>query len=377
MKKEMNDLQRYLVEEFVEDYQHGQMSRREALRYIAAVVGSLAAASTILAACAPATQPTATAQPPASPTMIAEPPTATPQPTLTSPPLATPTAAQPTTTIQPTSTLAATVALTATQIATQAVITTIATLAVQPTPEATPGVRVSPDDPAIVASDIEFAGRNATIIAYLARPRGDGSYPAVLVCHENRGLTEHIKDVTRRLAKAGYVSLAVDLLSRNGGTAKISDPAQIPGTLGNTPVEQMVQDFQDALAYLQSQPYMIKDQVGMTGFCFGGAITWRVATKTPSLKAAVPFYGSNPPLEDVPGIQAAVLAIYGENDQRINAGISAIEKAMQDNNKIFEKLIYPGAGHAFHNDTGGNYRPDAARDAWAKTLAWFDKYVKG
>jgi carboxymethylenebutenolidase len=114
----------------------------------------------------------------------------------------------------------------------------------------------------------------------------------------------------------------------------------------------------------------------MVGFCFGGGITWRVATKTPELRAAVPFYGPNPPLEDVPGIRAAVLAIYGENDANINRGIPAIEEAMKANGKIFEKIIYSNAGHAFHNDTGANYNPEAARDAWAKTLAWFERYLK-
>jgi carboxymethylenebutenolidase len=94
------------------------------------------------------------------------------------------------------------------------------------------------------------------------------------------------------------------------------------------------------------------------------------------LLAAVPFYGPHPPLEDVPDIQAAVLAIYGELDSRINAGIPAIEQAMLENNKIYEKIIYEGADHAFHNDTGGRYHPEAARDAWEQTLAWFEQYVR-
>ena len=107
----------------------------------------------------------------------------------------------------------------------------------------------------------------------------------------------------------------------------------------------------------------------MTGFCFGGGITWRVITKTPQIKAAVPYYGPNPPLEDVPGIQAAVLAMYGELDTRITSGAAAIEDAMKKNNKTFEKMVYPGAAHAFHNDTGANYNAAAAQDSWAKMLA--------
>ena len=113
----------------------------------------------------------------------------------------------------------------------------------------------------------------------------------------------------------------------------------------------------------------------MMGFCFGGGVTWLAATRMPELKAAVPYYGPHPPLTDVPNIQAAVLAIYGERDQRINAGIPEIEAAMQANNKIFEKRIYPDADHAFNNDTGPRYNPEAAQDAWQRTLAWFGKYV--
>jgi carboxymethylenebutenolidase len=113
----------------------------------------------------------------------------------------------------------------------------------------------------------------------------------------------------------------------------------------------------------------------MVGFCFGGGVTWLAATRMPELKAAVPYYGPHPPLADVPNIQAAVLAIYGERDQRINQGIPEIEAAMQANNKIFEKIIYPNADHAFNNDTGSRYNPEAAQDAWRRTLAWFEKYV--
>lgn len=212
-------------------------------------------------------------------------------------------------------------------------------------------------------------------MAYLAKPTaGTAPFAGVLVCHENRGLTDHIKDVTRRLAKAGYVGLAVDLLSEQGGTDKV-DAAQVPGVLGNTAPEQFIAYFQAGLAYLESLSNVRKGSIGMTGFCFGGGITWRVITKTPQIKAAVPYYGPNPPLEDVPGIQAAVLAFYGGNDTRINAGIPAIEDAMKKNNKVFEKMIYDGAAHAFNNDTGANFNSTAALDAWAKALAWFKKYL--
>lgn len=341
----MNDFQRYLVEEFLEDFQEGQITRREALHRIAAVTGSLAVANTLLAACAPAAEPTAT-----------------PAPTETSASAATPTAA-PAATVAPTVTSAPTTEPTAT------------TEAAASTPPPAAYGTVAPDDPAIEAGMVEFPNEGAMLMAYLARPTGDGSFPVVLVCHENRGLTDHIQDVARRFAKAGYVALAVDLLSRQGGTAAITDPAQIPGELGNAPPEQFVQDFISGWRYLQSQPFADAERVGMVGFCFGGGVTWRVATAMPELHAAVPFYGPNPPVDQVPNIEAAVLAIYGERDQRINQGIPAIEAAMQENNKTFEKIIYPNADHAFFNDTGPRYNPEAARDAWEQTLAWFAQYV--
>jgi carboxymethylenebutenolidase len=367
--RELNHLQRYLVEEAVEDFQHGQLTRRQTLKMIAGVLGSLAAANTFLAACAPLTQPA-----PPQPTAAAAAPAALPLPP-TSPVGSATAAGTAAATTAPAALTPAQVAQ-ATRVATQAVITTPATASTQPAPGVAPGVRVSPDDPAITAGDVQFPGQNVTLLGYLARPKGDGRFPPVLVCHENRGLTDYIKDVARRLANADYVALAVDLLSRQGGTAKVADPNSIPGLLGNMAPDQMVGDFQSGLAYLQGQPYVIKDRPGMIGFCFGGGVTWLAATRIQALRAVVPFYGPNPPLSDVPNIQAAVLAIYGALDQRIDAGIPAIEQAMLQNKKVFAKVIEPDANHAFHNDTGANYNPQAAQDAWAKALAWFDKYLK-
>jgi carboxymethylenebutenolidase len=338
--KELNHLQRYLVEEYVEDYQEGAMSRRQALKYIAAVLGSVGAASTLLAGCVPSV-----AQPVA--------PTIAPR----RPGTPVPTTAQ------------------VTAIATQAVLATTATIPTSTAATAVPGVGVPPDDPTLEVSAIQFEGQNLTLIGYLARPKGDGPFPAIVVAHENRGLTDYIKDVTRRLAKAGYVALAVDLLSSQGGTDKITDPSQIPATLSGKSPDELAGYYLSGIAHLQGLPYVSRDHVGMVGFCFGGGMTWLVATKAPELKAAVPYYGPNPPLDEVPNIRAAVLAIYGGDDARIDAGIPAIEEAMKQNNKTFEKIIYPGAAHAFHNDTGRNYKPDAAADAWSKTLAWFARYV--
>lgn len=323
----MTDFKGYLLDEFLEDYQEGHLTRREALKLIGAVTGSLALANVLLAACTPAPQVASTAAPTSTSAPAA---TSTPEPTSAPP--------------EPTATS---------------------------TTEATP-----PPSGAIEASDVEFPGQDVTLMGYLARPVGDGPFPAVLVCHENRGLTDHIRDVTRRVAMAGYVGLAVDLLSRQGGTAAIGDSSQVPGVLGNTPQDQFVQDFVSGWRWLQTQPYVQPDRVGMVGFCFGGGVTWRVAIGLPELRAAVPFYGPHPSPDEVPNIQAAVLAIYAGNDTRINQSIPAIEATMQQNNKVYETVIYPNTDHAFHNDTGARYNAEAAQDAWARTLAWFEQYLK-
>ncbi len=334
----MNYFQKYLVEEFAEDYQEGHLTRRDALKLIGAVTGSLALASSILAACSP---------PPETPVSVA-----TSAATIT----ATPTENSATDTLISEATDAPTDA---------------------PTAEASPtsqSVNVSPDDPTIQADEVQFPSQEAMVQAYLARPASARPDPVVLVCHENRGLTDHIRDVARRLAKAGYVALAVDLLSRQGGTAAVGNE-NVPGVLGSTSPEQFVQDFRSGWEYLKSQTYADTNRLGMVGFCFGGGVTWLVATKMPELKAAVPFYGPHPPLEGVSDIQAAVRAIYAGNDQRINQGIPAIEEAMLQNSKVFEKIIYPNVDHAFHNDTGSRYNAEAARDAWVKTLEWFATYL--
>ena len=337
----MNHFQRYLAEEFAEDYQEGRLARRQALKLILSVTGSLVLAEAFLAACAPPPQATGA---PAS--------------TSTTPPAGIQ-ALSPTPTSRP---------------ATEPAAAEAPAESVASAPTAPVSGTVSPDDPAIEGGPIQFPGEGATLLGYLARPQKDGPFAVVLVCHENRGLTEHIQDVTRRLAKAGYVALAVDLLSRQGGTGVVGSE-QVPGALGNMPPDQFVQDFLSGWQYLHSQPFAQADQVGMMGFCFGGGVTWRMATHMPELKAAVPFYGPHPPVEDVPNINAAVLAIYAERDQRINQGIPAIEAAMQQTGKVYEKVIYPNADHAFHNDTGSRYNPEAAQDAWARTLAWFEKYL--
>lgn len=348
----MNYFQRYLAEEFAEDYQDGRISRRKALKLIASVTGSMVLANSFLAACVP-------------------------NPVEKTPGAASPAVASETTRPAPSATLFPTPSQAPAQIATSPAATQTpgGLTPAGVTPAASRNATVSPDDPAVQAGDVQFKGKDGTtLIGYLARPKQGTFLPVVLVCHENRGLTDYIRDVTRRLAKAGYVGLAVDLLSRQGGTDKLGSDA-VPGALGNINPDQFVQDFISGWEYLKGQSFAQAARVGMVGFCFGGGVTWSVATKMPELRAAVPFYGPQPPVADVPNIQAAVLAFYGALDTRIDAGIPAIEEAMKKNNKTFEKMIYPNADYAFHNDTGPRYNPEAASDAWSRTLQWFGKYL--
>lgn len=237
------------------------------------------------------------------------------------------------------------------------------------------GVNVAPDDPTINASAIQFPGDPGTVMGYLAVPKAVGAYPVVLVCHENRGLTDHIRDVVRRVAKAGYVGLGVDLLSRQGGTDKLAADA-VPGALGNITPDQYVKDFVSGITYFKDKAYAKPAGVGMVGFCYGGGVTWTVATRVPELLAALPFYGPPPPEVDLAKIKAAIFAVYAERDTRITATAAAIEAALKKNNQIYEKMVYPNTDHAFHNDTGTRYAPEAAQDAWKRTIAWFDKYIK-
>jgi len=327
----MNLFQRYLADEFAEDYSEGRISRREALKLIASVTGSLVLANSILAGCAP---------PESTQTVAAAPTNASTEEVPASP------------------------SATAESPATE-----------EATPASAPYGTVMPDDLAVNAGEVQIPADDTNIIGYLARPSSEDVSPVILVCHENRGLTPHIQDVTRRFAKAGYVALAVDLLSRQGGSAAVGE-SNVPGALGNIQPEQFVEDFKSGWRYLQEQSFADAVHVGMNGFCFGGGVTWQVAVHMPELLAAVPYYGPAPDTSDVPGINAAVLAIYGGLDNRINSGIPAIEEAMKANNKIYEKMIYPNADHAFNNDTGSRYNLEAAQDAWMRTLAWFDKYVR-
>ena len=222
---------------------------------------------------------------------------------------------------------------------------------------------------------VEFDAAGSTLLGHLSRPTRPGPHPAVLVVHENRGLLPHFPDITRRLAREGYVALAVDMLSRKGGTDSSPDPDAMRDALREIPREQIVEDGNAGVSYLQDQPFVIGNRVGVMGFCFGGSITWLMAVGNPELRAAVPFYGGAPPLETIPGLQVPVLGIYAAEDSRINAGVPDLEAALKAEGKVHRFITYPGANHAFFNDTGSRYHPEAAAQAWIETLDWFEDHL--
>lgn len=236
-------------------------------------------------------------------------------------------------------------------------------------PSAAGAAQVAEDDSRATTRTVEVPAASGTLSAYLAQPASGGTAAGVIVVHENKGLVPYIEDVVRRLAVAGYVALAPDLLSRAGGTKSFADPAEATAALGKIAPEDMVADLQDALGYLEGLDSVRPGALAVLGFCFGGGMAWRLATKDARLKAAIPFYGPPPAADAVPGIQARVFAVYGELDERITSQLPAIEEAMSANGKVFERIVYSGAQHAFHNNTNPDrFHPDAAEQAWTAAL---------
>jgi carboxymethylenebutenolidase len=246
-------------------------------------------------------------------------------------------------------------------------------------PSAGCAAQVDPNDSELISANIKYnATDGASIGAYLTRPKGEGSHAAVVVLHENRGLNDHIRDVARRLAKAGYVALAPDLLSRQGETGSFASPDAAIEAIGKIDEEVITKDLTGGINYLKGQSYVRANKIGVVGFCWSGGNAMLILTRNKDLAAGVVYYGRNPKnLDDVKNISCPVLASYGENDERITAGVPALEEAMKKYGKSFEYKIYPGAQHAFNNDTNPQrYNAEAAKDAWSRTLEFFKKNLQ-
>ena len=237
---------------------------------------------------------------------------------------------------------------------------------------------VPADAPDLNASDVQFNGDAGPIFGHLAYPKTNDpqNLPGVIVVHENRGLVEHIKDVTRRVARAGFVGLGVDLLSRQGGTQQFPDAVSQMNAYANTTPDQRRADLISGIAYIRSLTFVQPTRIGTVGFCAGGGNVWDLAVNVPELSAAVAFYGTPlPPVEQLATIQSPVLGMYAELDRALTLRTPPVITAMITQQKTFAFRIYQGVGHAFHNDTGPAYDPWAACDAWGQTIAWFNKFL--
>jgi carboxymethylenebutenolidase len=218
---------------------------------------------------------------------------------------------------------------------------------------------------------------NGSIKGYLVRPvkaSATAKAPAVLVVHENRGLNPYIEDVARRLGTENFMAFAPDGLTSVGGYPGNNEDG---GALfAKVDRAKMTEDFLAAANWLRARPEST-GKLGVVGFCFGGGIANTLAVRMGAdLAAAVPFYGSAPAAADVPKIKAAVLVHHGELDKRLVEGWPAYEAALKAANVRYEGYVYPGANHGFHNDTTPRYDEAAAKLAWERTVAWFNKYLR-
>lgn len=227
-------------------------------------------------------------------------------------------------------------------------------------------------DEQIRAELIKVPGDGIQMDAFLAGPNVQGTYPAVIVIHENMGIDPqndtagpHFDNLTRRFARQGFVAVAPNLYQRGGGPEA-------------NPADQVNRDLKALFDWLKSQPYVKSDGIGCVGFCWGGGTSINAAIANPDMDAAVIFYGRNPdPIDDVAKLTCPVLGNYGEADERISSGVPALAEAMKRHGKKFDPKIYPGAQHAFFNERKGDrHHAAAAADAWERMLAFYNENLR-
>ena len=327
-------LRDYLAEEVAEYWVDGLITRREAVQRLTLLGLSVGAAGTLLAACAAAASPS-------------------PRPSVAA--TVAPTVAEPT---APSSSVPAASAPAVSAPAASA-------------PTASPGASA----PAPVAGEaITFPGPRGEVQGFYspaAQPRG-----GMLVIHENRGLTDHIRSVATRFAGEGYSSLAIDLLSEEGGTDAVTASGSVQSVLAGASDERLVGDMKAGVDELARR--LPGQKLAAIGFCFGGGMVWALLDAgEPRLAAAFPFYGPAPDQPDFAGNTAAVLAVYAELDSRVNASRDAAEQALTAAGLTHEMKTYPGVDHAFFNDTGQRHNAEQAAAAYADVLAWLAEHVAG
>jgi carboxymethylenebutenolidase len=237
--------------------------------------------------------------------------------------------------------------------------------------------QVPKDDKRIKAEYLEYPspqGNPGKTKGYLVRPaNASGKLPGVLVVHENRGLNPHIEDIARRLALDNFMAFAPDALAPLGGYPGDEDKARtLFPQLDNTKTRE---DMVAAATWLKNRPDCT-GRIGAVGFCWGGGMVNFLATRMPDLNAGVPFYGTQPSAEETAKIKAPLLIHYAENDDRVNAGWPAFDAALTANKTPHEMFKYPGTQHGFNNDTTPRYDAAAAKLAWERTVAFFNKHLR-
>jgi carboxymethylenebutenolidase len=261
------------------------------------------------------------------------------------------------------------------------VMTTLATgfaLSVQPIQAQSV---VTTDKAGLIEGEVKIPVKDGTVPAYRAMPEGKTNLPLVLVVQEIFGVHEYIKDVCRRFAKLGYCAIAVELYARQGNVSTISDMAQIRPIVNAVPDAQVMSDLDAAVAYAKGTGAVDTSKLGITGFCWGGRITWLYAAHNPAVKAGGAWYGRivgdktelqpTNPIDVASKINTPVLGLYGAADTGIPVDtLDQMKKALPAGNKS-EFIVYPDAPHAFHADYRPSYREAAAKDGWTKLLAWF------
>jgi carboxymethylenebutenolidase len=224
------------------------------------------------------------------------------------------------------------------------------------------------------SSTVEYPNGDVKLSGYLSKPKKKGKYPAIMVIHENRGLNDHTRDVARRFASEGFIALAVDALSRKGGTASMTTPEKVREAFAAIPAMDVISDLNAGLNFLNTHGNVKKNKTASIGFCWGGARSFMLSTAENKLAAAVVFYGTAPTEAELMKVHCPVFGVYGEKDERITSKVSEVDSTMKKLKKPYEFKIYKAAQHAFFNDTNGErFNAEAAKDAWIQTLAFLKK----
>jgi carboxymethylenebutenolidase len=253
---------------------------------------------------------------------------------------------------------------------------TAAALLAALSPNFAAGQQIAKDDKRLKTEMVSYpsSAGTGTVKGYLAKPaNATGKLPGVLVIHENRGLNPHIEDITRRLALDNFLAFAPDALTPLGGYPGDEDKAR--ELFAKLDQRKCTEDFVAGVTYLKGRDDC-SGKLGVVGFCYGGGMTHTLSTRLPELNAAVPFYGNQPPVEDAAKVKTPMLLHFAAVDERINASWPAYEAALKAAGVSFTAYQYPGTQHGFNNDTTPRYDATAAKLAWERTLAFFNRQLR-